>query len=249
MAEKSENSRLTSEPLTRVESHDTVIEIFARKRRGTVLDIPCGQGALAIRLRALGFDVSCADIDPALFRAEGIEVAEANLNEPLPYPDASFDYIACIAGIHRVHRLHAALKEFNRILAPHGQLVISFPNYSNIGRRLKFLLTGSISKSVDRMAFHHQHVSNPDAHYRHLLLFPQIYFAMEAAGFRITDARGDKFKWKSLALFPVILTIKMLGALASRKTRNKYRLRETASSDILLGGNNLVLTAVNDRAR
>lgn len=247
MAGKRENSQLAPEALTWIESHDRVVELFAHKKRGTVLDIPCGHGALAVRLKSLGFDVSCADIDPALFKAEGIQITKTNLNEPLPYPTASFDYIACIAGIHRVHRLHSALKEFNRILAPHGQLVISFPNYSNIGRRLKFLLTGSISKSVDRMAFHEQHASTPDAYYRHLLLFPQIYFAMEAAGFRITDVKGDKFKRKSLMLLPIILTIKVIASLMPRKTGDKYRLRETASSDVLLGGNNLILTAVNDR--
>ena len=172
--------------------------------------------------------MSCADIDPALFKAEGIQITKTNLNEPLPYPTASFDYIACIAGIHRVHRLHSALKEFNRILAPHGQLVISFPNYSNIGRRLKFLLTGSISKSVDRMAFHEQHASTPDAYYR---------------------VKGDKFKRKSLMLLPIILTIKVIASLMPRKTGDKYRLRETASNDVLLGGNNLILTVVNDQER
>jgi ubiquinone/menaquinone biosynthesis C-methylase UbiE len=249
MAEKREPGRSVPEALTRIESHDRIVELFAHKERGTVLDIPCGQGALAVRLKSLGFHVSCADIDPALFRTEGIQITKINLNEPLPYQAASFDYIACIAGIHRVYRLHSAVEEFYRILSPHGQLVISFPNYSNIGRRLKFLFTGSISKSVDRMAFHEQHTTTPDAYYRQALLFPQISFAMEAAGFRIIDIKGDKLKRKSLTLLPIILAIKAFAAVMPRKANDKYRLREMASNNILLGGNNLILTAVKDRAR
>jgi hypothetical protein len=50
-------------------------------------------------------------------------------------------------------------------------------------------------------------------------------------------------------LLPIILTIKVIASLMPRKTGDKYRLRETASNDVLLGGNNLILTVVNDQER
>jgi SAM-dependent methyltransferase len=232
------------EALTRIESHDKVIKLLSTKKRGRILDIPCGHGALAIRLRALGFEVSCADIDTKLFEVDALEVMECNLNDTLPYDGNSFDYIACVAGIHRVHRLSEAIEEFNRILVPGGELIISFPNYATLERRIKFLLTGSISKSVDRMAFHTHYSEHADSHFRHLLLFPQIFFALSKAGFQITGVAGDKFKWKALCYFPFIASLWIAVRLLPKKIKNKYVLHKTSSIDILLGGNNLIVTAV-----
>lgn len=229
--------------MTRKESHDKVMHLFKSRNPGRVLDIPCGQGALALRLREAGFGVSCCDIDAGLFRFGDLPFMQGNLNQKLPYDDASFEYVASIAGIHRVHRFQFAISEFSRILVPGGELILSFPNYSNIERRLKFLFTGSVSKVVNVMGIHEHHTEDPDAHFRQLLLFPQVYFSLEKSGFIVTGLTGDKLKYKSLVLLPLWLVIKMLQGVSSKETRKKLCLKWMSSFEMLFGANNLIVSA------
>jgi len=229
--------------MTREESHDKVIDLFRAKPRGRVLDIPCGQGALALRLRDLGFDVSCCDIDAGLFTFSDLPFRQGNLNANLPYDDASFDYVASIAGIHRVHRFVHAISEFGRVLVPGGELVISFPNYANMQRRMKFLFTGSVSKVVNVMGIHEHHTDDPDALFRQMLLFPQVYHALLRSGFTVTGMTGDKLKRRSLVLLPLWLLIKALDLATPARTREKLCLAYTSSFTMLFGANNVIVSA------
>jgi SAM-dependent methyltransferase len=49
----------------------------------------------------------------------------ADLNEPLPFADASFDVIVCALVIHYVDDRAAVLSEFRRVLRPAGRAVVS----------------------------------------------------------------------------------------------------------------------------
>ncbi len=60
--------------------HEKVLEITATLPKGRLLDIPCGQGALAERVRAQGFDIYCGDIDPERYRIEGGHFHRVDLN-------------------------------------------------------------------------------------------------------------------------------------------------------------------------
>lgn len=51
-------------PITRAENHEQILAMALRLPRGRALDAPCGEGALAARLAAEGFQVACADVDP-----------------------------------------------------------------------------------------------------------------------------------------------------------------------------------------
>jgi 2-polyprenyl-3-methyl-5-hydroxy-6-metoxy-1,4-benzoquinol methylase len=48
--------------------HETVERILQEAKRGKVLDAPAGEGALTLRLKNLGFDVSCCDLYPEIFK-------------------------------------------------------------------------------------------------------------------------------------------------------------------------------------
>ncbi len=71
-------------PLARDEVHEKIIAYLADKPRGRILDVP-GHGALAKRLREIGFTVSCCDIELGQFLAKGLTVKRGDLNERLPY--------------------------------------------------------------------------------------------------------------------------------------------------------------------
>jgi SAM-dependent methyltransferase len=215
--------------MTREESHFKVIEISKNLKRGTILDVPAGQGALAVDLQRMGFAVVCADIDPGHFKVEGIENFYADLNKTLPFEDASFDYICCVAGLHRVWNLRSTIKEFGRVLKKNGYLIISIPNYSNIDRRIKFLFRGSLSKSVNLQSFD-QHAKEQSAFFRSNLLYPQLKTILLKNNFNILSLYKDKTKKSSIAFFPMILLIKLYKFFSPKKTAKEHFLDDMSSS-------------------
>jgi len=130
------------EILARDETHDWMIDALSKEREGFLLDAPAGTGSLASRLKKMGFSVSCCDINPSLFLAQGIEIKKGDLSQSLPYPSGSFDFITCIEGLEHLENPFNAIREFHRILKPGGKLFLSLPNYLNIERRLRFLIAG-----------------------------------------------------------------------------------------------------------
>ena len=73
----------------------------------------------------MGFDVSCCDINPAYFSIPDLSIDIGNLNQTLPYPDLSFDYVICLDGIEHTENPFNTLREFRRILR--GGENCSFP--------------------------------------------------------------------------------------------------------------------------
>jgi SAM-dependent methyltransferase len=54
-------------------------------------------------------------------------VAYANLDEQLPFPEASFDGVLCIEVLEYVHDIQHAFSELRRVLKPGGILIASIP--------------------------------------------------------------------------------------------------------------------------
>src|SRR3712207_388249 len=71
--------------------HERVAEILGGLPRGPLLDVPAGEGALASRLKALGFEVRCCDLYTEIFRLPDVEIRRGDLSRELPYRDAEFD--------------------------------------------------------------------------------------------------------------------------------------------------------------
>lgn len=99
-----------------------------------VLDAGCGAGALAAALRAEGAIVSGFDLSPgmvALARerlGDDTDLRVADLGEPLPYDDDSFDVVACSLALHYLADWAGPLVELRRVLRPGGRLVVSVPH-------------------------------------------------------------------------------------------------------------------------
>jgi ubiquinone/menaquinone biosynthesis C-methylase UbiE len=96
-----------------------------------VLDIGCGAGPLAERLvqrgaRVSGFDSSVRMIDLARKRlGDGVNLQVADLAEPLPYGDDSFDVACASLVLHYLADWADSLTEIKRVLRPGGRLVAS----------------------------------------------------------------------------------------------------------------------------
>jgi len=107
-----------------------------------VLDLGCRYGALT-RAYAEGNEVTGVDVDrEALAEAAklGIEARWANVDEPLPFEDASFDVVVAGELLEHVRDPAGLVGEAKRVLRPGGQLVASVPNAFRLKNRLRFLL-------------------------------------------------------------------------------------------------------------
>jgi SAM-dependent methyltransferase len=106
-----------------------------------VLDLGCRSGALT-RHFLEGNEVVGLDVDlAALAKAEalGIEPVEANVEEPLPFADASFDAVVAGELLEHLQLPDALVAEARRVLRPGGVLVGSVPNAFRLQSRLRFL--------------------------------------------------------------------------------------------------------------
>jgi len=106
-----------------------------------VLDLGCRSGALT-RHFLEGNEVVGLDVDrAALVRAEalGIEPVEANVEEPLPVADGSFDAVVAGELLEHLQLPEALVAEALRVLRPGGVLVGSVPNAFRLQSRLRFL--------------------------------------------------------------------------------------------------------------
>jgi SAM-dependent methyltransferase len=96
-----------------------------------VLDAGCGSGSHAAALIERGASVVGIDKSAALLaiarRRLGpeVELAEADLSEPLRFGDGAFDAVLASLVMHYLKDWSQPLSEFHRLLAPGGTLVIS----------------------------------------------------------------------------------------------------------------------------
>jgi SAM-dependent methyltransferase len=106
-----------------------------------VLDLGCRSGALT-RHFLEGNDVVGLDVDAvALSKAEalGIQPVRADVEEPLPFDDSSFDAVVAGELLEHLRFPDALVAEIARVLRPGGVLVGSVPNAYRLQGRLRFL--------------------------------------------------------------------------------------------------------------
>jgi SAM-dependent methyltransferase len=107
----------------------------------TVLDLGCRDGAMASAY-VEGNSVTGVDIDRGALeraRAKGLEAVWADLTEPLPFGDGSFDAVVAGEVLEHLPYPEPVLREVSRILVPGGLLVGSVPNAFRLKNRLRFL--------------------------------------------------------------------------------------------------------------
>ncbi len=106
-----------------------------------VLDLGCRSGALTRHFLA-GNEVVGLDVDAAALAKAGelgIEPVQANVEEPLPFHDASFDAVVAGELLEHLQFPDALVAEAHRVLRPGGVLVGSVPNAFRVQSRLRFL--------------------------------------------------------------------------------------------------------------
>ena len=121
------------------------VKLFARYVGGPgrrVLDLGCRDGALTSAYTE-GNDVVGVDAHrEALAEAAklGIETRWADLDEPLPFDESSFDVVVAGELLEHLRDPRLLVSEARRVLRPGGTLVASVPNAYRLKNRLRFLL-------------------------------------------------------------------------------------------------------------
>jgi ubiquinone/menaquinone biosynthesis C-methylase UbiE len=121
--------RLTYRP-----GQDAVLARLVDRRPAQVLDLGCGTGILAVRLRGalpdarvVGCDFSRGMLAHAAARDRAVRWVRGDALR-LPFRAACFDAAVSTEAFHWFPDPHAALAELRRVLRPGGALLVSFIN-------------------------------------------------------------------------------------------------------------------------
>lgn len=106
-------------------------------RVGSALDIGCGDGlfmrALRDRFVAAGHDTDLWGVDYSDYKVgraaeAGLQVKQCDLDDGLPFDDASFDLVYAAELIEHLFDPDLLLEECHRVLRPGGRLLVTTPN-------------------------------------------------------------------------------------------------------------------------
>ncbi|MFP3466482.1 class I SAM-dependent methyltransferase [Leifsonia sp. SIMBA_070] len=121
-----------------------IVELAGEVTGRRILDAGCGSGPILSDLRergalVTGIDGSSGMLEQARQRlGAGTELLVADLAEPLPFANGSFDDVIASQVLHYLKDWAPTLTEFRRVLRPGGRLIVSeeHPAATFLGDRL-----------------------------------------------------------------------------------------------------------------
>jgi SAM-dependent methyltransferase len=167
-----------------------------------VLDIGCGNGYISSLFAMHDFKVTATDSwaiqeRDAMFKAQGIEYFESNLNDPQPFKriaDESFQLVLLGEVFEHVlnHPL-GLLREIHRILSREGILILTTPNLSTLmnAARIAFgrySLWGTRDFIGKPKFAENQIIDAGDIHYREYTA-DEVVWALNEARFSIDEIK------------------------------------------------------------
>jgi ubiquinone/menaquinone biosynthesis C-methylase UbiE len=109
-----------------------VADIVKRVQGKLALDVATGAGHTGLYLASIGWEVTLADISPAMLERARALAGERGLRvetrqhtaESMPYPDATFDLVTCRVAPHHFSSVGNFVRESARVLRPGGSFVV-----------------------------------------------------------------------------------------------------------------------------
>lgn len=229
--------------------HETVQNILQKESPGKVLDVPAGEGALALRLKNLGFEVFCCDLYPQIFKLAATEIKLGDLDAALPYENEAFDFVVCVEGLEHIENPANAVREFARLLKPGGTLIVSVPNIMNVEERLKWLFNGYTSHFKPLSGEALEDVKKEFGGMEEIALhvnpigYSEVRYLLEKNNFTLQKVYLDKPKKNSWTYLPLVALIRLTARFNSPQKRQSRWTNELNADEVLLGGNTLIFQA------
>lgn len=114
---------------------DAALAAVAEGRARRVLEVGCGWGEFAARVRdELGAEVVAVDLSPRMVELaaeRGLDARVADV-EALPFPDSDFDCVVANWMLYHVRELDRGLAEIGRVLRPGGRLVAGTSSHEHL---------------------------------------------------------------------------------------------------------------------
>ncbi len=114
--------------------HDAVLGELRAHPAPRILDVGCGTGDLTARLRGelqtevvAGCDFSSGMLEQAQARTRAVRWLQGDATK-LPFDDGRFDAVVSTESFHWFPDPDAALREFQRVLAPNGRVLVALVN-------------------------------------------------------------------------------------------------------------------------
>lgn len=216
---------------------DVLDKVGAKK----VLDCPAGEGAFSRLLFENGYDVICCDICPEQFNITEVSCDFADMNNRLPYEDNTFDAVVCLNGLERIWARGRAVQELARVLGPCGHAIISFPNISDIRRRLLFMMTGSVTWNVigpPQVCL--PEAEDPSTCFRYPMTLANVLSALSSVGLECEAIRSSHYTKGAILLSPLIIGPILFSKLSPKRYKHIYdrvlfSIEQNSSMDALLG--------------
>lgn len=193
-----------------------------------VADIPAGLGVTSKILMDKGADVYPYDLFPEVFKNTEQECKYADLQDKLPIDDDFLDMVICQEGIEHLPDQLATLKEFNRILAKGGTLIITTPNISHLRAKLSNFLTES--ELYKRMPANELdaiwQAADNRQYFGHIFLLgiQKLRILAIAAGFKLKKVHKVKSSTSALVLgvfYPLIVLVNLLSYFYNVRKKDK----------------------------
>jgi SAM-dependent methyltransferase len=161
-----------------------------QKLDGKFLELGCGNGKLLVQLlqrklyapeNIYGIEQSHVAIEP--LQAVLPNVQTGNIQERLPYGDATFNVVVMTEVIEHLLYPWNVVREIRRVLRPNGTLLLSFPNFLN----LPWLLIRVLGELLEKTSWT---VLQP---VDRLYTFPVMARHLREEGFTIERVQGRVF--------------------------------------------------------
>ncbi len=205
----------------------------------TIIDIPAGNGVTSSFMKDLGGNVRPFDLFPEYFKSPELSCQQADVMKGIPVADQSSDWVICQEGIEHFQNQHVAFKEFNRILKNDGILIVTTPNYSNIGSKFSFMM-GEMERFNKTMPMNEMDSvwmnttkKSQETYFGHVFLIGIIKLRLLAVlnGFEIEHIVFTRTQFTSLLLMPVFYPIILLfNVYTYLKNKKKAKTKQQKES-------------------
>lgn len=181
-------SKENPQPDTSANVHEVVYG-FLEGLKGKALEIGAFQGAMTMKLKEMGFEVTVCDVDTSQYDEKliGVKCDKVDLDRGLPYKDGSFDVVLLIEVVEHLRKPYDAIQEISRVMKDGGALIISTPNIMNWYSRMKFLVDGYFNEYFSEKEF------LGDGYHISPLHFWQLRFLLNQAGMEILEMKSNSY--------------------------------------------------------